>query len=257
MIVLSTILMAAGGYAINDYFDIRIDKINKPNKIIVGKLMPRRNAIILHILLSSLGVLINLYLAYIFKNYKLALINIVVGGLLWFYSTYYKRTFLLGNFIIALLSGFTIITVAIYQFIALSHTEYKLPLDIVYVISVYVIFAFVVSLIREMIKDIEDIEGDKKGNCKTMPIVIGIFPSKIIIGILIFLSIFTIAYIQNIIYNDFFKFWYISLAIQLPFIVLLFLIIKAKHKIDFNFASKFTKLIMLFGVLSMLLFLKY
>ncbi|MDP4267711.1 MAG: geranylgeranylglycerol-phosphate geranylgeranyltransferase [Bacteroidota bacterium] len=256
LIVFSTILIAGGGYAINDYFDVRIDRINKPDRIILGNLLPRRNAIIIHIILSIIGVLINFYLAYKLKSFKLALINPVVGGLLWFYSTYYKRTFLLGNFIIALLSGFTVITVGIYEFVAISHSAYKIPLDFVYVILVYALFAFVVSLIREMIKDIEDIEGDEKCFCKTIPIVLGIKYSKIIIGSIILISILGIAYFQSIIEKDFFKFWYILITIQIPLIILTYLIINAKHKIDYRFASKFTKFIMLMGVLSMALFLK-
>ena len=254
LLVLSTILIAAGGYIINDYFDTKIDIINKPEKVIVGKTIKRRTAMMLHILLNAVAVMIGFYLAYKIGNYKLGLINLLTAGLLWFYSTTYKSTFLLGNIIISVLSALVPVVVGLFE-PKIFQAENFLKSYFGYVLG-YAIFAFVVSLIREIIKDMEDMEGDKNAWCRTLPIVLGIKTSKIIVVVITLITMAMLAYIQRLQYisNDTISFWYFMTALQIPFAALVFLVIRAKEKRNYAMASLLSKGIMLTGILSMIVF---
>jgi 4-hydroxybenzoate polyprenyltransferase len=169
-------------------------------------------------------------------------------GLLWFYSTAYKKAFIIGNFVVALLSGFVPIVVGFYE-------PNRANINFYFVLG-YAIFAFMISMVREIIKDIEDIDGDKEFNCKTMPIVAGVTLSKIVafvIGLLLAVMIGYLEYMQYL-SHDKVSFWYFSLAIQAPLLFLLYKIITAKVKADFSSASLWAKTIMVTGVLSMVIF---
>ena len=172
LLVLSTVLIAAAGYAINDYFDIRTDRINRPHKIVVGRLISRRKAMLTHAAFNIIAVLIGIYLSYTVHSYRLASIHIVISVLLWLYSLKYKAYFLIGNLIVAFVSALTILIVWIFELYAFRTGD---PLELAklmcdqwlwpylkFFLWAYIAYAFVTSLIREIIKDIEDVEGDKK-----------------------------------------------------------------------------------------------
>lgn len=245
---LSVILIAAGGYIINDYFDTKIDAINKPYKVVVGKGITRRSAMLSHIILSTLGVALGAYISFKVGLPKLALIHVMATGLLWFYSTDFKKMVLIGNIVIALLSGIIPLIAALYE-----------PNNI-YVtwrfVFGYCIFAFIVSLIREIIKDMEDAEGDAAENCKTLPILLGIQPAKYIVIALSLITIAGLAYIQygQLLSKDYISFWYFSLAIQIPLFALIIQLLLARYPKHYNFASTLSKIILLAGVLSMYVF---
>jgi len=115
LLIAATVLIAAGGYVLNDYFDLKIDAINRPDKQIVGNLISRSTAMILHQVLTGLGVFFGLLLAFFTRSYTLAFIFIVVPGLLWFYSASYKRQFMIGNLVVAFIAALTILVVGIAQ----------------------------------------------------------------------------------------------------------------------------------------------
>jgi 4-hydroxybenzoate polyprenyltransferase len=250
LLVLSVVLIAAAGYMINDYFDTKTDSINKPDKVVVGREISRRQVMAIHIILNVLGVMLGFYLAYKIHFLQLGFINLLSVGLLWFYSTTYKRRFLIGNVIISLLTGILPILVGLFE----PHFHY-LKNGMYFVVG-YACFAFIISLIREVIKDMEDVEGDKVDGCTTMPIVIGIKPSKIIALALSLGMIGMIAYIQYIQYltKDFISFWYFLIAIQLPFVWMFYKLINAEDKSEFHQASFFAKIVMIGGILSMVVF---
>lgn len=266
LLVLSTILIAAAGYAINDYFDIRIDRINKPDKIIVGRLISRRKAMLTHTVFNIIAVLIGVYLSIKVHNYKLASIFIVVSILLWTYSLKYKAYFIIGNLIVAIVSALTILLVWIFEKYALNSGD---PLELArlicnqkigsylkFILWAYIAYAFVTSLIREIIKDIEDVEGDKKVGCSTIPVVIGIQKTKYILLSLCVITIASLSYVSylvNSIGRHTLIFWYILLLLVLPFIYMIYIIIIAKNKNDYSFLSNITKFIMVSGVASMAL----
>jgi len=258
-LVISCVLISAAGYAINDYFDLRIDRINKPDKIILGRKISRRRAIFFHTFFNILGILLAAFVAIKVQLLRLTAIHIVAATLLWFYATYYKRRFLTGNIIVALLTAFVVLTVWIFEFyprqIVLNNLiDFSYTKMIVYL---YAAFAFITTIIREVIKDVQDIEGDEKVGCKTMPIQWGINKAKSFVIILILFTIISITYIQYLfwVHHLILLLLYSLFLIQIPFIFVIFKIIKANEKKHYVFLNVFTKLIMLMGILSMLLLL--
>ncbi|MGB3074441.1 MAG: geranylgeranylglycerol-phosphate geranylgeranyltransferase, partial [Chitinophagales bacterium] len=172
LLVLSTVLIAAGGYVINDYFDVKIDAINKPRRIFIDRTIKRRSAMLLHQALTGAGVLLGFYVAWKAGNIRLGFIHPIVSGLLWFYSTGYKRQLLIGNIIISFLTALVILIVALYEqhlfkpdTIAVNAAAYTIFILVFF----YFLFAFLISLVRELVKDMEDVKGDELYGCKTLP----------------------------------------------------------------------------------------
>jgi len=256
MLVLSTVFIAAGAYAINDYFDMRIDRINKPHKMVLGRIIPRRMAILIHGIFTGLGILLSLAVAYSIGAWKLGLISVIIAFTLWMYSFKYKASFLSGNVIIALLSAFVFFTIWLFDFYAQINSGMALINGRKFFhgfMLTYAFFAFVTSLIREIIKDIEDIEGDKKVGCRTLPVVWGIKNAKILSMALAVLNIGFIVFVfitlQN--FNLFYLLKYYLVLIAFLFFYLIYVIRKADKKEDFSFISMFSKVIMFAGLLSM------
>jgi 4-hydroxybenzoate polyprenyltransferase len=255
LLSLSTVMIAAAGYIINDYFDVRIDKVNKPERMVIDKGVKRRVAIGAHTVINILAIIIGLAVSYSIGMWKLVIFHIVCATGLWFYSTTFKRKFLIGNFIIAAFTAFVPLVVGIYELIP-CYREYHFSEDSTSFAYIWIpvfgitFFAFITTLLREIIKDIEDMDGDKEYGCKTMPIVLGVRTSKIIVIILIMATMACLAYIQamQLSCKDMPAFYYFTIALQLPFIFLIWKIYKAENKKDFRFAGNTAKFIMLMGV---------
>ena len=183
LLMAASIFIAAAGYIINDYFDINIDQINKPHKMVVEKIINRRWAILLHWSITTLGLIISLYVS-IKTSFVIIIVNILCTLLLWFYSTTFKKKLLSGNIIISLLTAWTVLVLYFatnhsYDFAASLAPDISSASKRIFKFAVlYGSFAFIISMIREVVKDIEDMEGDAKYNCKTMPIVWGV-PNQI------------------------------------------------------------------------------
>lgn len=234
LLSLSTVLIAAGGYVINDYYDVKIDYINNPDRVVVGKTIHRRFAILLHVALSVMGILTGFLV-----HWKLALVNLLSVSILWFYSNLLKRLPFIGNFTVALLTGASI---AILFFLYDSHRI---------LILVYALFSFFMTLVREIIKDMEDLKGDNTYGCKTLPIVWGIRKTKFTLYLLI-LSFSVIVVIINHIYVHLDVIWFVMLLF-VPLTWLTTRLAQADTKKDYGWLSSFCKMIMLLGILSMTL----
>ncbi len=257
LLVLSIIFVSGAGYAINDYFDIRIDRINNPDKLILGKYIPRQKAILLHTVFSAIAIIIGFYVAYKTRYVFLGFINVILSVTLWLYSIRYKRSFLSGNLLVALLSASVIFIVWLFEFYALKSKIGNVFCfeNIKILVLLYTFFAFIISLAREIVKDIEDIKGDAKVGCKTLPVVLGIKNTKIIVTILTISSFLLLLFVQIKCFQSGYKllFWYFLIVIQIPFIYLVYKIYKAGKKQDYSFLSNLYKIIMLAGILSMLI----
>ncbi len=263
LLVLSTILIAAGGNIINDYFDVKADRINKPDKVIIGIHIKRRWAIILNWVFNSIGMAIGVYLSWKFQNIWLLIIPFVSINLLWFYSMYYKRKFLVGNIVVALLTG--IIPLYIYLFHNYSDIPNSIDFDQavshigLFHIVVYSGFAFMINFIREIIKDIADIKGDLRLKSKTLPISWGIKKTKIFTSILFIISLIPILFYVGLGYKVLFYnpdipnlFIYLLLLTLVIFTMIFSLIILLRNnqRKKYLLSSNFLKLAMLFGLLS-------
>ncbi len=231
----STVIIAAGGYIINDYYDIKIDYINRPQKVVVGKLIKRRIALTTHIVFSFFGVLIGLFI-----NLLIGGINLIAAFLLWFYSNHLKRLPFVGNVVIAFLTALGLLIVVILY-----------PKN-QWIVFIYAMFAFFINLIREIIKDIEDWKGDQAFGCRTLPVVLGIRKTKkiVLFILLVFMGIIVWLTIKQD--NYFLKIYFVFLAI--PAMVFIQRLIRADSKRDFYLLSGFSKLIMLSGIISMIFF---
>lgn len=232
LLTVSTVLIAAAGYIINDYYDVKIDYINKPDRVVIGKNITRRFAILFHVLLSIIGISLGVYL-----SWKLAAINVLSVFLLWLYSNNLKRLPFIGNITVALLTG-----LAIYVVDVLYGTQNSL-------VIIYSVFAFFMTLVREIIKDIEDLKGDNTFGCKTLPIVLGIRKTKVIIYIILIL--FSISVLVLNYWYEALPFQYYLIFLFVPVIWLLFRLFRADMKKEFSLLSTFCKVIMLLGILSM------
>jgi 4-hydroxybenzoate polyprenyltransferase len=263
LLVFSTVLITAAGYVINDYFDTGTDMLNRPETVIVGKTINRKMAMLIHILLNIIGVGIGIYLSVKIDILALGIAYLLASGLLWFYSTTYKRQFLIGNLIVAIFTGMVPFIVALFE-VPLLNQQYKEILlrlnmnfnNILGWVGGFSFFAFLSTLVREIIKDIEDFKGDRAFGRNTIPVVLGIRTSKVITVCLIGFSIFSLLFIyfRHLMYTndgrfDFLTFSYFIVLLIVPFIILAFLIIKAEEKEHYHRASNLTKLIMLAGIL--------
>lgn len=269
LLSLSTILIAAAGYIINDYFDVRIDIINRPGKVIIGRLISRRWAIALHTLFNVAGLLIALYLAWQLHNYRVISIQLTCTILLWFYSTTFKRQFVTGNVAVALLTALTILILAVfepalYPYINLTYfieEQGKVLVNPFGVIAVYTYFAFMLTWMREIVKDMEDFKGDAEDGCITMPIKIGLQRSSywvILLGVLAIVPLMIAAF------RLFGGAWmvlgiYIVVALVVPLVLLLFKLPGKATQQHYALMSRWLKIIMLAGIASLLLyyFLQY
>ncbi len=261
LIVMATVLITAAGYAINDYFDLRTDRINKPKRIILGRKISRRSAIFYHSFFNIIGVLLGAYMSIKVQYWPLLFLFLIVPTLLWLYSIRYKRKFLMGNIIVAVLAGFVVAIVWVFESHALAVEGIRNVdfINISYFSRVYALFAFLTTLLREIIKDIEDIKGDAKTGCKTIPVVAGVHSTKKLLIFLTVTIIILIGWFQIfILMRDFdFLFAYILLAIQIPLIIMINKIMTAKEKADYRNLSVFSKMIMVAGVFSMFIFSFY
>ncbi|MCC9167761.1 geranylgeranylglycerol-phosphate geranylgeranyltransferase [Pontibacter harenae] len=236
MLTLSTVCIAAAGYIINDYYDIKIDAINKPSRVLVGKAIRRRRAMFAHLLLSFAGVALGLML-----SIPVALINLGAVLLLWGYSARFKKMLLIGNIVIALLSASMLLVVAVYA-------------DMLNNVTLgYALFAFFISLIREIIKDVEDMKGDASFDCRTLPIVTGLPKTKLVLYPII--ALFLVLLLASVFHpsTSFYFEAYMIILVLAPSIWMLIKLIRADRKRDFTFLSNLNKFIMLTGILSMLL----
>jgi 4-hydroxybenzoate polyprenyltransferase len=262
LLILASVCIAAAGYIINDYFDIRIDAINKPNRVVINKFIKRRWAIVWHWILSIIGITISFFVSYKIKVWPIFFINIACVFALWVYSTTFKKKLLVGNLMIATLTAWVLLVV--YLFVGADLFSLKgFEVDsenfnvrrLFKFTLLYACFAFITTLIREVIKDLEDMEGDRKYDCNTMPIAWGVPATKVFVGVWIVVTIAALAIVQLYAWQS--GWWlaalYILLLVILPSIFLIRKLTKASSSADYHILSNIIKLIMLFGILSMLL----
>ena len=261
LLVFASLFIAAAGYIINDYFDINIDEVNKPERMVVDKVISRRWAIAWHFMLSTAGVLLTMLALPILGKWYLIAANIFCVALLWFYSTTFKRNLLIGNIAISLLTAWTILLI-FFSKLSVSDafgTNHPGQSKFFRFAFLYAGFAFILSLIREAIKDIEDMPGDARYGCRTMPIVWGVNATKVYIAVWTVILIAMLVVVQVYILQ--FQWWwavvYCIILIILPLLYIFFRLFKASSTKDYHQLSQWAKLVMLTGILSMLFFYFY
>jgi 4-hydroxybenzoate polyprenyltransferase len=262
LLVLSTVMIAAAGYIINDYFDVRIDEVNRPQANVVGKTIKRRVAMGAHMVINIIGAGIGLWLSWKYNQFRAgSFLFITAPALLWFYSTSLKRQFLIGNVVTSLLSALVVLLVLLFELPGvyskvvqtypslIEQKAYSLE-AILNIGLAYALFAFLISLLREMIKDTEDYEGDLAHGCRTVPIVLGIAPTKWIMAgtaasVMLMLGWIQLSMAKS---SDWTSFTYILLLLQVPLAAVVWLTLKASGKKDWRRLSWLIKIVMLAGI---------
>ena len=259
LLVIATVCLAASGYVINDYFDIQIDLVNRPDKVLVGKKIRRREALLLHLILTFIGVFIGFFLAYVTRKENYVIMFLAVPVLLWYYSTTFKKQILIGNIIISLLTALVAYVVVSVEFAAIGRITHgpeilnsKACSTAWFWTTGFAFFAFISNLTREIIKDLEDMKGDQMNGCRTLPIALGTRYTKALTILLILFSVVALWFIYFTIpelTNNKITFYYFIVALTLPYILLIWQVKKARIPVDFHTASRLSKLIMLSGII--------
>lgn len=263
LIILSYVFIAAAGYIINDYFDLNIDQVNKPDKVIIERVIRRRWALAWHIILSVLGIAFSFYVDMRAGSKIAGLSSFICVILLFFYSTTLKKKFLIGNVLVSAITAWSIIALTWFegnQFFLSKGRAGSLEIEKIFRLTVlYTSFAFIISLIREVVKDMEDVEGDRKYGCRTMPIVWGYNATKVFVMVWMIVLIGTVATAQAYVIQ--FGWWFsIIYAIFLiigPLLRISKNLFSARTPADYHKLSSTIKLVMLTGILSMAFFLIY
>jgi len=260
LLILAVTLIAAGGYVINDYFDVKIDRINRPDEVIVTTRISKPAAMRLSMVLSGIGVACGIGLAALLRSTTMGIVFVIVPGLLWFYSSSYKRLFMIGNLTIALLAGLTPMMVAITN-VTLLNLRYEIIMpyttlshDIYTWIGGFALFAFLLTWIREIIKDMQDQMGDRELECHSMPVVWGETWTKVFVTALIVLTIAIIGHLWwHVLPFD--RSWtslstrYIALGIVTPMLCTIWLLWSAKIPSEYKTCQQVVKFTMLIGML--------
>lgn len=262
LIIFASIVIAASGNIINDYFDLNIDKINKPDKLVVDKYISRRWVIFWHLLLSLTGIMCSVYVGMKLNLFWLGLANSFCVLLLFIYSASLKKQFLIGNIVVSALTSWVVMILILPEYEALNKTSTE-TLEAYYKILrigiLYASFSFIISVIREVIKDMEDIDGDRKNGCRTMPIVWGLNATKVFVAVWLIVLIGVVVIAQLYVLR--FKWWtsilYSFILIVTPLFYIFKKLIKAQSAKEFHKLSSLVKWVMLSGILSMIFFWIY
>ena len=252
LLVFSMILIAAGGYVINDYFDIQIDAKNE--NVTVGRSIKRRTALILHTLLSTTGVSLGFYIAYVVDFIFLGAIMAIASYILWEYSLRLKRLLVIDNFIIATLIAFFVLSLSAFEIlpkIDFPTSQYTLT-----ILCIYASFAFMTTLMHETIKDLRSIQGDKEFKIRTLPTVWGINKTKEFVKWLSVLTAFMIVAISvSLFKNEIPTLSYALVLLIAPLFLLNIWIYKAENKQDYDRIANLNKFIIFAGIMSLCFFI--
>jgi 4-hydroxybenzoate polyprenyltransferase len=259
LLVTATVLIAAGGYIINDHYDVNTDRKNKAGKNMLDGRISVRKALRTYYVINGVAVALGFYLASRAGSFQLGLIFPAIAGLLWFYSSRYQRMLLWGNLIIAVITAMVVLVVWLFNFVSLlaDPAEFVETIKQLGGISRYVwayfLFAFLLSMIREMLKDMQDLKGDTASGYRTLPIVWGVAAARLLTAMLVFLSMVLLAFAQWFLFSRglMLLFWYGMLVLQPLMAYLLFLLARHGRNSDYGLAAGTAKVIMLAGILSM------
>lgn len=261
LLITASVCIAAGGNIINDYFDINIDRINKPHKLVVDKFITRRWVIFWHLVLSAAGIVCSVYVGMRLSHFWIGLANTICVLLLFIYSASLKKKFLVGNIVISALTAWTILVLLLPEYIMLVPAGNAVDVyDKIFRLGIlYAGFSFIISLVREVIKDMEDVEGDRRNGCKTMPIVWGYNASKVFVAVwlIVLIAILIVAQIYVIHFGWWLSISYAAITLIIPLIVIFIKLFTANSQKDFHQLSSYVKWVMLAGILSMFFFWVY
>ncbi len=257
LLVLSTVLIAAGGYVINNIFDQATDNENKPNQVVIGKGISETAAYNLYIALNIIGVAIGFYLSNVINKPGFAAIFIMIAATLYFYATSLKQMLLVGNIVVALLLSFSVIIIGVFDLFPVTNPgNQPIMANLFSILIDYSIFAFIINFIREIVKDLEDVNGDYNQGMNTLPIALGISrTAKVVFVVSIIPFALVVYYIKTYIFanNLYIATIYSLVTIVAPLLYFTLKMATAEKTKDFHHLSTILKLIILFGLFSIVI----
>ncbi len=264
LLTLSTMLIAAAGYIINDYFDIRIDLQNKPQKVILDSKIPRKQAIVAHALLNVAALCLAAIVAFPAGHPEWLLLQLGCITLLWFYSTTFKRHYIIGNVVVALLAALTVLVLIMYEPVLYDYMHFPLVTKVngdhrtslpLWILGSYAYFAFILTWMREIVKDMEDIKGDMAEGCLTMPIRKGIaFSTHFVtaLSLLVVVPLGIAAYVLHAHHLAAISLYVLTVAVLI--IAWVIFLYRGQTDRHFHAASSYLKGIMLLGICSFIFY---
>ena len=256
VLLFSTLCIAAGGYIINDIYDIDTDTVNKPDKVIVGKSISEKTANNLYLGFTFVGVVLGFYLSQSIGKSTFFGLFVITAALLYVYSSYLKQIAVVGNIVVSILTSLSIIIVGIFELLpAITKYNQSLQSTMFEVLTDFAIFAFLLNFIREIVKDIQDVDGDHKAEMQTLPILLGKErTAKIAFGLTLLTITIIIYYLATYLFMQKIAVVYFLIAVIGPLVYIAIKLFSAEHDTHFKYISKMLKLVMLTGMLSMLLY---
>ncbi|MEZ4817944.1 MAG: geranylgeranylglycerol-phosphate geranylgeranyltransferase [Flavobacteriaceae bacterium] len=250
LLVFATLFIAAGGNVINDINDAAIDKINKPTQVIVGKIISEKAAYNYYMLLTVVGVGCGFIVSNLVEKPGLAVVFILIAALLYWYATFIKSMLLVGNLLISILVGFSILIVVLLDiFPVLNETDKPIQILLSKTLLGYAAIAFYINLMREVVKDIQDINGDKNGGRTTLPIVLGVArTTTMVFAMGVFAFFLLVFFSYNQLYNHPFLLFYFIFLLGGPLLIFCIKSWNASKPKDYKALSLLLKIIMFIGV---------
>lgn len=254
LLVVSTVSIAAGGYIINNIFDVATDTKSKPQSVVVGTHISESKAYSLYFIFTVIGVFIGFYLSNVIGKPGFAALFIIIAATLYLYATSLKQSLLIGNIIVAFLISLSILIIGIFDLFPITNLENKPVMGLLFKILLdYAVFAFMINFIREIVKDLEDIDGDTSQGMNTLPIFLGISKTtKLVLGLSLIPILCILHYLNYYLFaNDLL----LSTVYGIVFILapLIYFTIKigiAKSQEDYHHLSSVLKWVLFFGIIS-------
>lgn len=255
LLTISTICVAIAGYIINDIHDIKADRINKPDRIYVGKKISRVSAYNLFIAFNAAGLLLGMYLSYHVRHTSYFILYVITSLLLYQYARQLKKKFLVGNLIVSFAVFLSIILPAVFDLLPVtSKLNEQVQMTAFRLVALFALFGFFLTLVREIVKDMEDLKGDLEMDVRSLPVVLGTSKTKaIVVGItlLLFLAVLFFAYM--LMDFDLYASVYLGAFVAIPLLYFVYVLWKASDKEELHKSSSILKVVMLLGILTILL----
>ncbi len=256
LLVFATLCIAAAGNIINDIYDIDADAINKPDNVIIGASISEKTAFNWFIAFNIVGVAIGFYLSNLVGRSGFSIVFVGISILLYLYASSLKQMLIIKNLIVSVLVAMSLIIVALFDLLpAITPVNQPTQLTIFRVVLDYALFAFGINLVREIVKDLQDIDGDHKSGLNTLPIAIGRKrTNKVAFALLVFFTFGVVYYVITYLYKQQIAVGYFLLFVIAPLIYTAIKLFQAETKPQFGHVSSLLKLTMLLGMLSLLLY---
>jgi 4-hydroxybenzoate polyprenyltransferase len=249
LMITATILIAAAGYISNDYFDVITDGINKPDKKYIGLQITAGTALSASVIFSFFALIPGIWLTLLMQNLLPAILFLIALAVAWWYALRLKKSLVWGNIAVAGMSAGTIAMAWIIEN-QCSHVQGKPFRIITGIITAISLFAFLLSMMREIVKDIEDMAGDRLINCKSLPIVKGIPFTKTILQVFTVITLLFLIISQTYLvqYSRLIATIWLLISVEIPLIYFTKSLKAAKTKADYHKLSTFLKWIMIGGI---------